>query len=85
MYFWLEWSKGLTLSATARWFYYPADDQALTVIASASTRINSNLLVRWRDLPLAPGAVTTEVELRWERSAIWSICAAWVTSSKAAR
>jgi hypothetical protein len=67
----ITWNDVIKWTATARWFYYPADDQALTVIGSASTRINSNLLIRWRDLPLAPRAVTTEAELRWERSAFY--------------
>ncbi|HXN81126.1 MAG TPA: BamA/TamA family outer membrane protein [Myxococcales bacterium] len=67
----VTWNDVINLTGTIRWFHYPADDQALTVIASASTRINSNLLVLWRDLPLAPGALTQEIELRWLRSAFY--------------
>ncbi len=58
-------------TATLRIFHYPADDQNLNFIVSASTRINSGLLLQWRDLPRAAGAFTTELELRWQRSAFY--------------
>jgi hypothetical protein len=67
----LTWNDVIHGTATLRWFHYPADDQALTVIVTASTRINSGLLVQWRDLPLSSGAFTTEIELRWQRSAFY--------------
>jgi hypothetical protein len=67
----VTWNDVIRWTASFRWFYYPADDQALTIIASASTRINSGLLIRWSDLPLAPGTFTTEIELRWQRSAFY--------------
>jgi hypothetical protein len=67
----VTWNDVIHLSGTVRWFHYPADRQALTVIASGSTRINSGLLIQWLDLPLSPGAFTTEIELRWQRSAFY--------------
>jgi hypothetical protein len=56
---------------TLRYYGYPSDSQALTVIASLSTRINSNLLLRWADLPREPGLFTRDIELRWERSVFY--------------
>ena len=67
----LTWNAVIQWTATFRWFYYPSEDQALTMIASQSTRINSGILIRWRDLPLRQGDFTDEVELRWERSAFY--------------
>jgi hypothetical protein len=67
----VSWNDVIHLTGTLRWFHYPSDDQTLTFIASASTRINSNILLQWRDLPRQPGAFTTEAELRWQRSAFY--------------
>lgn len=67
----ITWNDVIHLSGTFRWFYYPAPDRTLTLIASASTRINSNLLFLWQDAPVAIGAETTEVEARWQRSAFF--------------
>jgi hypothetical protein len=65
------WNDVIRWTGTLRWFHYPAEDQALTFIASVSTRINSGVLLQWRDLPRAPGATTTEIELRWQRSVFY--------------
>jgi hypothetical protein len=62
------WNDAIHWTGTLRWYHYPADDQTLTFIASVSTRINSGVLLQWRDLPRAQGASTTEIELRWQRS-----------------
>jgi len=67
----VTWNDVIHATGTLRWFHYPADDQTLTLIASASTRINSNFLLTWRDLPQQPGASTTETELRWERNVFY--------------
>lgn len=67
----LTWNAVVQWTATFRWFYYPSEYQTLTMVASQSTRINSGVLIRWRDLPRRQGAFTNEVELRWERSAFY--------------
>jgi len=67
----VTWNDVIHLTGTLRWFHYPSDDQTLTFIASASTRINSNVLLQWRDLPRLSGAFTTEIEVRWQRSAFY--------------
>jgi Omp85 superfamily domain len=67
----VTWNDVIHWTGTLRWFHYPADDKTLTVIASVSTRINSGLLIQWRDLPLADGAFTTDLDLRWQRSAFY--------------
>jgi hypothetical protein len=67
----VTWNDVIHATATLRWYLYPSDDQSLTFIASLSTRINSNVLFQWRDLPRRPGAMTTEVELRWQRSVFY--------------
>ena len=67
----ITWNDVIHWTGTLRWFHYPADDQTLTLIVSASTRINSGVLLQWRDLPSQAGAFTTEIELRWQRSAFF--------------
>ena len=67
----ITWNDVIHGTATLRWFHYPTDDQTFTLIASLSTRINSGLLLQWRDLPRSAGAFTTEAELRWQRSAFY--------------
>lgn len=67
----ITWNDVIHWTGTFRLFHYPSDEQTLTIIASASTRINSGVLLQWRDLPRAPGGFTTEVELRWQRSAFF--------------
>ncbi len=67
----ITWNDVIHWTGTFRLFHYPSDEQTLTFIASASTRINSGVLLQWRDLPRAPGGFTTEVELRWQRSAFF--------------
>src|SRR5207237_5645349 len=58
-------------TATVRYYGYPSDTQSLTVIASLSTRINSNVLLRLADLPREAGLFTRDIELRWERSVFY--------------
>jgi len=67
----VTWNDVIHWTGTLRWFHYPGEDQTLTLIASASTRINSGLLLQWRDLPKPAGAFTTEIELRWQRSVFY--------------
>jgi hypothetical protein len=67
----VTWNDVIHWTGTLRWFHYPSDDRTLTVIASLSTRINSNVLIQWRDLPHRAGALTTELDLRWQRSAFY--------------
>jgi outer membrane protein assembly factor BamA len=67
----VTWNDVIHWTGTFRWYHYPSDDKALTLIASLSTRINSGVLLQWRDLPIAPGAATTEVDLRWQRSVFY--------------
>jgi len=62
------WNDVIRATGTVRWFYYPKDDETLTFIASLSSRINSGVLLQWRDLRRLAGESTTEVELRWQRS-----------------
>jgi hypothetical protein len=67
----VTWNDVIHATGTFRWYRYPSDDQSLTLIASLSTRINSGVLLQWRDLPRAAGASTTEVDLRWQRSVFY--------------
>ncbi|HWE23773.1 MAG TPA: BamA/TamA family outer membrane protein [Myxococcales bacterium] len=67
----ITWNKVIHWTATFRWFYYPGENQALTIIGSQSTHINSGVLIWWRDLPRQRGAFTDEVVLRWERSVFY--------------
>lgn len=67
----VTWNSVIHLTGTLRWFHYPSEDTTLTLIASASTRINYNLLFLWQRLPVAPGRWTDEVTLRLQRSAFF--------------
>ena len=64
----ITWNDVIHATGTFRWFHYPSDDQSLTFVASVSTRINSNVLLQWKDLPRRQGGSTDEIELRWQRS-----------------
>ena len=66
-----SWNDAIHATGTVRYFGYPGETESLTVVGSASTRINSNLLVRWFDLPRDQGALTRALELRWERSVFY--------------
>ncbi len=67
----VTWNSVIHYTGTFRWYYYPTDDSALTVIASGSTRINFNGLVMWKKLPLEAGAWTDELTIRAQRSAFY--------------
>ncbi|HEX9574322.1 MAG TPA: hypothetical protein VF994_09510 [Myxococcales bacterium] len=67
----VTWNDVIHATGTFRWFHYPTDDQTLTFVASVSTRINSGVLLLWKDLPRGPGASTSEIELRWQRSVFY--------------
>ncbi|HZX93010.1 MAG TPA: BamA/TamA family outer membrane protein [Myxococcales bacterium] len=54
-----------------RWFYFPTDEQTLTLVGTLSTRINSGILAIWQDLPTANGRSTTEVTARFQRSVFY--------------
>src|SRR2546428_9231657 len=57
----ITWNDVIHLTGTFRLFHYPSDEQTLTFIASASSRINSGVLLQWRDLPPPPRPLTTPV------------------------
>lgn len=65
----VTWNSVIHLTGTVRLFAYPDPDTTLTVIASASTRINYRLLAVWQQLPKADDAWTDEATLRVDRSA----------------
>lgn len=67
----VTWNSVIHVTGTLRWYHYPSEDETLTVIASASTRINFNGLVVWQRLPPAPGRWTDELTLRLQRSAFF--------------
>jgi len=61
----------IATTITLRYYGYPSDTESITLIASVSTRINSNLLLRYAEVPRDPGLFTREIELRWERSVFY--------------
>jgi outer membrane protein assembly factor BamA len=67
----ITWNDVIHVTGTLRWFYYPTDEQTLNLIVTASTRINSGVLLQWRDHPLARAAFTTDIDLRWQRSVFY--------------
>jgi len=67
----VTWNDVIHWTGTVRWFHYPSDEQTLMFIVSASTRINYGVLLQWKDIPRREGAMTSEVELRWQRSAFY--------------
>lgn len=64
----LSWNSVIRFTGTFRWYHYPTEDTALTVLASASTRTNFNTLLVWQRLPTPAGASTDELLLRLERT-----------------
>jgi hypothetical protein len=67
----VSWNQIIHWTGTVRSFNYPSDTESIIAVASVSTRINSNLLLRWDDLPKESGRFTRELELRWERSVFY--------------
>ncbi len=67
----VTWNSVIHWTGTLRLYHYPSEDTSLTVIASASTRINYNALVLWQRLPTEPGRWTDELTLRLQRSAFF--------------
>ncbi len=67
----VTWNDVIHWTTTLRVFSYPADAQNLNLVLTLSTRINSGVLLQWRDLPRARGAFTTDLELRWQRSVFY--------------
>src|SRR5207302_7126808 len=65
----ITWNDVIHWTGTFRLFHYPSDEQSLTFIASASTRINSGVLLQSRELPPAPRSFTPRVGLRRPRRA----------------
>jgi hypothetical protein len=65
----VTWNSVIHFTATLRFYAYPDPDTVLSVIASASTRINYRLVARWQRLPAADEAWTDEAALGVERSA----------------
>jgi hypothetical protein len=65
----VTWNSVIHYTGTVRFYDYPDPDSALTVIASASTRINYKLLAVWQQLPAAEGAWTDEATVGVNRSA----------------
>ena len=63
----VTWTSVIHLTGTFRWFHYPSDDTTFVLVASASTRINSNALLVWQRLPTAAGASTDELTVRLQR------------------
>lgn len=63
-----SWNEVIGFTGTARLFYYPAPDQALTLRASLSQRVNVQSLVIWVDRPREAGRFTNEALLRVERN-----------------
>jgi hypothetical protein len=67
----VSWNEVIRWTGTIRSFNYPTDTRTVIFVASLSTRINSNLLFRWDDLPHDSGQLTREFEARWERSVFY--------------
>jgi hypothetical protein len=67
----LTWNDVIHWTATARIYHYPSPTQTFNLIVSASTRINSNVLLQWVDAPRTPGSFTFDTEARWARSVFY--------------
>ena len=63
----VTWNSIVRLTGTLRWYIYPSEDSNILVQASASTRIQFNFLVLWKQLPPAVGAWTQELTVRFQR------------------
>src|SRR5262249_20114471 len=58
------WNSIVHYTATLRWFFYPSEDTTVLVQASASTRIQYNVLLQWSQLPIEPAAWTQQLTVR---------------------
>jgi hypothetical protein len=67
----ISWNEVIGFTGTMRWFYYPAPQQALTLRASLSQRVNVQGLVIWVDRPREAGRFTKEALQRIERNVLF--------------
>lgn len=65
----VSWNDVIQYTGTFRWYHYPSEDTALTVVSSWSTRTNYNNLVIWQRQPTAAGAWSDDLLLRVQRNA----------------
>lgn len=64
----ISWNKIIRYTTTFRWYYYPSDEQSITLIPSISTNVNRGVLFQYFHQPQNAGRWTTDVELRVLRS-----------------
>jgi len=65
----VTWNSVIHYTGTVRFYDYPDPDTNLSLIASASTHVNYELLAIWQRVPAADGAWTDEATVRVDRSA----------------
>ena len=65
----ITWNSVIRWNGTFRWYHYPSDATAFSLIASAATRTNYNLWLTWLSAPTAPGSWTDDAVLRVRRNA----------------
>jgi Omp85 superfamily domain len=64
----ISWNRAAGVTGTLRYYYYPSDVQALSVIAAASTHVNRTLWITYTDLPIEAGRATVEGEAMVRRN-----------------
>ena len=65
----VTWNSVIHYTGTVRLYDYVDPDTTFTLVGSASTRINYNLLAMWQRLPTADDEQTDEAMVRIERTA----------------
>jgi hypothetical protein len=73
----VSWNEVIGFTGTARAFLYPAPQQALTLRASFSQRVNVQGLVMWLDRPRETGRFTDEAIVRFERNVFFRFFGLW--------
>jgi Omp85 superfamily domain len=64
----VTWNSIIEVTGTMRFYDYPDPDTSFSLIASASTHVNYDLLAIWQQLPTDVGGWTDEATLRIQRS-----------------
>ena len=64
----ISWNRIIDYTGTFRWYYYPADDEAMTLIPSFSSNVNRNITLEYQKLPSEEGRVTREGWFHLRRS-----------------
>jgi hypothetical protein len=65
----VTWNSVIHFTGTSRWYHFPSENTAFTLVNSVSTKTNFNNLLIWQQTPFDAGTSTDELLVRVQRNA----------------